>query len=84
MHKGTESFIGDSTIHRMPLANRDMYDLLRLVPDSFFSTKPHGLGVGLPIVRSIVERFRGQVLAENGPEGGAVFRVILPATSSAA
>lgn len=32
-HKGTESFIGDSTIHRMPLVNRDMYDLLRLVPE---------------------------------------------------
>jgi hypothetical protein len=29
---GTEAFIDDSTIHRMPIVNRDMYDLLRLVP----------------------------------------------------
>ena len=36
--------------------------------------KPHGLGVGLSIVRSIVERFRGRVLAESPREGGAAFR----------
>lgn len=29
---GMETFIDDSTIHRMPIVNRDMYDLLRLVP----------------------------------------------------
>lgn len=32
-NKGIESFIDDSTIHRMPIVNRDMYDLLRLVPE---------------------------------------------------
>lgn len=31
-HTGTEWFIDDSTIHRVPIINRDMYDLLRLVP----------------------------------------------------
>jgi signal transduction histidine kinase len=49
--------------------------------ESFFSTKTHGLGLGLTIARSIVERYRGRVMAENSPAGGAVFRVILPATS---
>ena len=49
--------------------------------ESFFSTKTHGLGLGLTIARSIVERYRGRVIAENSPVGGAVFRVILPATS---
>ena len=47
--------------------------------EPFFSTKPQGLGVGLPIVRSIVQRHRGRVIAENDPSGGAVFRVVLPA-----
>jgi C4-dicarboxylate-specific signal transduction histidine kinase len=51
--------------------------------ESFFSTKPHGLGVGLSIVRSIVERFHGRVFAENPREGGAEFRVTLPATAHA-
>ena len=48
--------------------------------ESFFSTKAHGLGMGLVIVRSIVERHHGRVRAENDVSGGggAVFRVLLP------
>jgi signal transduction histidine kinase len=50
--------------------------------ESFFSTKEQGLGMGLSIVRSIVERHHGRVRAENdatpGGTGGAVFRVLLP------
>jgi two-component system sensor kinase FixL len=47
--------------------------------ESFFTTKAHGTGMGLVIVRSITERHRGNVQVENGEEGGAVFRVRLPA-----
>ena len=50
--------------------------------DPFFSTKAGGLGLGLVIVRSIVERHNGRVRAENHPLGGALFRVRLPAASS--
>ena len=50
--------------------------------DSFFTTKPHGLGLGLPIVQSIVERHHGRVRAENAEEGGAIFRVMVPGTRS--
>jgi two-component system sensor kinase FixL len=46
--------------------------------ESFFTTKPHGLGLGLPIVHSIVERHHGRVAAENAEQGGAVFRVVVP------
>ena len=46
--------------------------------ESFFSTKAQGLGMGLVIVRSIVERHNGRVRAENDASGGAVFRVLLP------
>jgi hypothetical protein len=41
-----------------------------------------GLGNGLAIVRSIVERNRGRVLAANAEGGGAVFRVQLPMASA--
>ena len=47
--------------------------------EPFFSTKPHGLGMGLTIVRSIVERHHGSLDAENRPVGGAEFTVTLPA-----
>jgi signal transduction histidine kinase len=46
--------------------------------ESFFSTKRGGLGLGLVIVRSIVERHHGRVRGENHPSGGAVFVVRLP------
>jgi PAS domain S-box-containing protein len=47
--------------------------------EPFFTTKQHGIGLGLPISRSIVTAHRGDVWAENGAEGGAAFHVRLPA-----
>jgi two-component system sensor histidine kinase MtrB len=43
---------------------------------------PSGSGLGLSIVRAIVERHGGTVTAANGPRGGAVFDVWLPAESA--
>ncbi len=37
-----------------------------------------GSGLGLSVVRSLVEQHQGVVSAYNHPEGGAVFKVILP------
>jgi C4-dicarboxylate-specific signal transduction histidine kinase len=47
--------------------------------DSFFSTKPTGIGLGLSIVRTLIESHGGTVSAENRAGGGAVFHVDLPA-----
>jgi signal transduction histidine kinase len=50
--------------------------------DSFFSTKPTGIGLGLSIVRTLVESHGGRVWAENRAGGGAVFHVELPAAKA--
>ena len=44
----------------------------------FMTTKSGGMGIGLPISRTIVELHGGQIWAENRPEGGALFRFTLP------
>ena len=47
--------------------------------DSFFTTKPEGLGIGLRICRTIVEAHVGRMLVEQSPLGGLQFVVSLPA-----
>jgi signal transduction histidine kinase len=44
----------------------------------FFTTKPNGTGLGLSIARVIVETYGGRIWAENGLDGGAVFRFTVP------
>ena len=46
----------------------------------FFTTKPsgQGTGLGLYIAQGIVRQHNGRIWAENNPNGGATFTVVLP------
>ena len=44
----------------------------------FHSTKTDGMGIGLSISRTIIEAHHGKIWAEDGENGGAVFRFTLP------
>jgi signal transduction histidine kinase len=52
-------------------------DLPRIF-DRFFTTKSGGLGLGLPISRSIVESHGGQLSCDSQPGESTIFRVALP------
>jgi signal transduction histidine kinase len=44
----------------------------------FFTTKPHGHGLGLAVSRNIVLEHGGRIEADAAPGGGAIFKVTLP------
>jgi C4-dicarboxylate-specific signal transduction histidine kinase len=46
--------------------------------DAFYTTKPHGLGMGLAISRSIIEAHGGRLRAKANTPRGAVFQFALP------
>lgn len=50
--------------------------------DFFTSTKPHGLGLGLAIVRQIVSSHGGELSYESAENAGTIFRIALPALAS--
>lgn len=46
--------------------------------DSFFTTKQHGMGLGLSIARAIVQTHGGTIWVENKNGGGAAFKFTIP------
>ena len=53
---------------------------LETIFQPFFTTKPNGkgTGLGLYISRGIIDQHNGRIWADNNPDGGAIFTVVLP------
>jgi signal transduction histidine kinase len=46
--------------------------------DPFFTTKEKGTGLGLAVSYNIIKSYRGDIVVENKPGGGTIFKVRLP------
>lgn len=57
-------------------------ELMTRLFEPFFTTRTDGIGMGLPISRSIIEAHGGQLWAESSPNQGSVFQFTLPCNAS--
>lgn len=69
--------------HWLELAVSDMgigiaQEQLKRIFQPFFTTKAHGIGLGLPITRRLIEDHCGHLLVRSQPGAGATFCVRLP------
>ena len=54
---------------------------LEAVFNPYFTTKEHGMGIGLTISRSIAEAYGGKLWATRNDDGGSTFWFTVPAAA---
>jgi signal transduction histidine kinase len=57
----------------------DIFD--KFIQSSKTKTNAGGTGLGLAICKEIIEAHQGKIWAENAPEGGAIFKFIIPCSN---
>jgi C4-dicarboxylate-specific signal transduction histidine kinase len=56
------------------------HEVMARLFEPFFTTRSKGIGMGLPISRSIVEAHGGRLWTESDGSGGSIFQFTLPST----
>jgi len=77
-HMGTQALLSDSTIRQMPVINRDLYDLVRLVPQmsTWFTLAPPGAGTRVNSIR--IDGVSDQVPSSNFAAGQLYGGKVIP------
>jgi len=75
-HPASVTIIVEDTGTGIDPAHRDR------IFDRFFTTKPHGMGLGLSICRSIIEAHGGKLLASPRDPFGTCFHLSLPISAA--
>ena len=52
-------------------------DQRKRIFEAFYTTKPGGIGLGLAVTKTLLEKMGGSIESQNGSRG-ALFRVVLP------
>jgi two-component system sensor kinase FixL len=73
---------GDTCIEVADTGTGIPEQMLSRVFEPFVTTRPQGLGMGLPIARMIVAAHGGTLVASNNADGGATLTLVLPAVLS--
>ena len=53
-------------------------DILPRLFEPFFTTREAGMGLGLSLCATLIERIDGEISASNAPSGGAIFTITIP------
>lgn len=56
-------------------------DIKNHIFEPFVTSRPQGTGLGLAVVKSVVEKFDGEITFNTGPRQGTEFNVVLPVYS---
>jgi len=56
-------------------------EFLQRLFEPFFTTKTNGMGMGLPVSKTLIEAHRGRLWTEPAPDGGACFCFTVPVAS---
>jgi len=69
---------GDELVFQISNEGEIKDEVMKTIFDPFFTTKPKGTGMGLGLVKRVVEEHKGQVFITSSKSAGVVVRLFVP------